>query len=249
MICTDDVGGLLGHPFHEGEWYPIRELRAVEAEMQCKRKADPDLSAKMRENALPWAKSWNEELRPFKLFVDQKKISDEDTFCWTPAGAYDFELRSHREAVRIQSTMAYAERHGTIGKQGGHVHKLEMRHYNTHGYAYGGGLISAPKARSEVDDVQAWRLGIERSLRKKLRPGYAGCRLLIFAPRCGIDTVDFDFKQVVVPAIEAVGRAAWERVFKGIYILDDFSLVEVQPRHPNWVIPGAAATASRPAAR
>jgi hypothetical protein len=29
------------------------------------------------------------------------------------------------------------------------------------------------------------------------------------------------FEQVVMPAVDVVGRAAWEQVFQGIYVLDD----------------------------
>jgi len=135
-------------------------------------------------------------------------------------GAADFEVRAAGKAIKIQSTMAYAEREGTIGVQGGHVRKLEMLKYNADGFSFGGGLVSEPRARSEEDDVNAWRVGIARALRKKLNPGYTGCWLLIYAPRCQFDTIDFNFDQVVIPAIEQVGMAAWEQVFDGLYVLD-----------------------------
>jgi hypothetical protein len=47
-----------------------------------------------------------------------------------------------------------------------------------------------------------------------------GCRVLIFARGCWFNTIDFNFSEVVTPAVEAVGSEAWGRVFDAIYILD-----------------------------
>lgn len=92
-------------------------------------------------------------------------------------GVADFEVRAEN-TFNIQSTTAYAERTGTVGKQGGHLRKLEMLKVNADGFSFGGGLVTEPRARSEKDDIDAWRAGIARAVTKKLKPEYTGCRLL-----------------------------------------------------------------------
>ena len=211
-------------PFLEGAWSTIGRLRDVAAEILRDRQGDKDYSAKLRtqnQKDIPWAKSWNEELYPLKVLADHMNLADHTSFCWTPSEAADFEVRTDKERLKVQCTMAYAERQGTIGKQGGHVCKLEMAKYNADGFCFGGGLVTEPRARSAEDDAEAWRLGIKCALIKKLRPAYTGCRLLIFALRCQFDTIDFGFDHIVVPAVEEVGREAWEAVFDGLYVCDE----------------------------
>jgi len=215
------------HPFQPCEWYKLAQLRRFEGEIMHNRQVDPSLSATMRVQT--WAKPWNEELRPLKVFADHKALSDDDEFCWTPDGAADFNIRiTTGETIKIQSTMAYPEWEGGVGKQGGHVYKLEMIAFNKDGYSYPGGLVTAPRARSAYDDVEACRRGIIKALQNKLRPEYAGCYLLIFAPRFGFHTIDFDFAQVIAPAIEQVGKAEWEHVFEGLWVCDDYSFFEAR---------------------
>jgi hypothetical protein len=144
-------------PFQEQQWHTIGQLRAVADSILCERKADPSFSAKLRtqyRDDLPWAKSWNEELFPLKVLADHKGMSDDATFCWTPSGAADFEVRTTSKAIKIQSTMAYAEREGTIGKQGAHVHKLEMIKSNADGFCFSGGLVTKPRAPSPARTSQ-----------------------------------------------------------------------------------------------
>jgi hypothetical protein len=214
---------MAGHPFCEGEVYTIGVLRSVAAQIIANRKHAPRLSASMRTQRrkdIPSAKSWNEELYPFKLFADHKNLSDDDTFWWTPDGAADFTVRAGNALIALQSTMAYPE-WSVATSQPGHVHHRAMEKLNTEGFYFGGGLISAPRARGPDEDLRAWRSGIESALRRKLSSGHAGCRLLIFARECGINTVDFSFAKVVTPAVEAVGSEEWERVFEAIYVLDE----------------------------
>jgi hypothetical protein len=209
------------HPFQAGKWYRLGELRRVAAEMIGARQADPALSAIMRVQSAKWAKDWNEELYPLKVFADHKALSDNDEFCWTPDAAADFIVRASTGTIKIQSTMAYAEWEDTIAKQGGHLHKLEMIQSNKAGHSYPGGLVSEPNARHPYTDVDAWRRGIAKAVRNKLRPGYTDCYLVIFALRCRFQTIDFAFAQVVRPAIEQVGVAECARAFRGLYVFDD----------------------------
>jgi hypothetical protein len=92
---------------------------------------------------------------------------------------------------------------------------------NKAGHSYPGGLVSEPNARHPYTDVDAWRRGIAKAVRNKLRPGYSDCYLVIFALRCRFQTIDFAFAQVVRPAIEQVGDAECERAFRGLYVFDD----------------------------
>jgi hypothetical protein len=223
-------------PFRQEQWYTIGQLRTVAAGILRARQSDRQLSAKLRtqrQREIPWAKSWNEELYPLKLLADHTGMDDGAAFCWTPFGAADFEIRVGGNPIKIQSTMAYAERQGTIGKQGAHVHQLEMEKFNADGFCFGGGLVSEPRASSPEEDADAWRAGIARALSKKLRPEYAGCRLLIFTPKCNFDTIDLEFEQVVTPAIEQVGKVAWENVFDGLYVLDERAFIEIRRERAN----------------
>jgi hypothetical protein len=73
---------------------------------------------------------------------------------------------------------------------------------NKVGHSFPGGLVSKPNARSAETDVNAWRRGIIKAKKAKLKPKYAGIHLLVFAQHCRLQTIDFPFEQVVEPAIE-----------------------------------------------
>ena len=200
--------------------YSIGALREAAVAVQAERRSDPAFSAKLRtqrRSDIEWAKSWNEELFPLKYFADHKQLPDGDTFIWTPEGQADFTLRGRSGTISLQCTMAHPA-WSAADRAPGHVHHLEMQQYNRHGHSYRGELISQPVARGPEEDLGAWRSGISAALRGKLHSRYKGCRLLIFAPACQFDTIDFDFPDVVKPAIDAV--AGWQRYFDWVYVLD-----------------------------
>jgi hypothetical protein len=208
------------HPFKPSKWYKLGELRRVAAEILGTRQADPALSAMMREQSEKWAKNWNEELYPLKVFADQKALLDDAEFCWTPDVAADFTIQWSGKTIKVQNTMAYAEWDNSIAEQGGHLHKLEMIESNKVGHSFPGGLVSKPNARSAETDVNAWRRGIIKAVKAKLKPKYAGIHLLIFAQHCRLQTIDFPFEQVVEPAIEQAGKTECEHLFAGVYVFD-----------------------------
>ena len=211
----------LNCPFQPEMTYSIGKLRDTARTILRERQADPALSAKFRTQLrtdIPWAKSWNEEFFPLKLFADHMALADEDTFQWTPEGAADFTVRTLTGIIPLQCTMAYPIWTAAGGNPAGQVHYLEMRQYNNTGRSYRGGLISEPCARDTEEDLKAWRSTITGALRAKLKPGYRGCRLLILVPACQFDTIDFDFDEVVRPAIDAVED--WPRYFDSVYVLD-----------------------------
>jgi hypothetical protein len=214
---------MTGYPFRQGERYTIGHLRSVAERIIADRQSDPILSAALRTQRrkdIPWAKSWNEEFSALKLFADHKGLSDDVIFWWTPERASDFTVRIGRTSMALQSTMAYPEWSVVTG-QAGHVRYREMEKINADGHSFCGGLVSMPRARGPEEDLRAWRSGIESALTRKLNAAYAGCRLLIFAPGCRFNTIDFDFVEVIRPAVEAVGSAVWGQVLEAIYVLDE----------------------------
>jgi hypothetical protein len=223
MSIEQRPSGTFPVPFLPGQPYTIGELRRAANRILKDRQCDPALSAKFRtqlRSDISWAKSWNEEFFPLALFADRIGLADEDTFRWTPDAAADFTITSSRETIALQCTMAHPVWTAARGMPPGQVHHLEMRQFNTAGYSYRGGLVSQPCARGLDEDLRAWRSAISSALRNKLKPGYETCRLLIFARGCQFDTIDFDFIEVVRPAIEAIGREMWERYFQSIYVMD-----------------------------
>jgi hypothetical protein len=218
-------------PFLSGKWYKLGDLRSFAKENLRNRQEDRTFSAAMRKQPEKWIKDWNEEIYPLKVFVDHKALSDDAEFCWTPDSSADFTIRSNERTIKIQNTMAYAEWKNSSAKQGGHLHKLEMVQANKVGHSFPGGLVSEPSARSAETDVEAWRRGITKAVKRKLKSKYSGVHLLIFARRCRFQTIDFPFEQVVAPAIEVVGRSECERIFAGLYVFDDqpSAIFELKP--------------------
>jgi hypothetical protein len=211
-------------PFREGEWYSLGQLRDGVKAVLNQTHSDEKFRQAMRVNdqrRVPWAKSWMEEIYPSSLLADRLGLADDATFCWTPNGAADVEFRSTGGAIKIQCTTAYPHWPNSLGKQGGHLHKLEMRELNEKGYMFPGGGISKATAQDVETDLETVRVAIADALAKKINPGYDGCWLLVYV--CGATSafLDADFREVVVPSTERVGRAKWEAVFEGLYILGD----------------------------
>ena len=226
--------------FQAGKWYRFGELRRVTSEILRARQGDQAFSAMMREQPEKWMKDWNEEFYPLKVFADHKALPDNAKFCWTPDAAADFTVRSRCKRMRLQSTMAYAEWEHSVAKQGGHLHKLEMIESNRAGHSFPGGLVSQPVARSEETDIDAWRRGIAKAVKGKLKPRYAGIHLLVFAPRSRFQTIELPYERLVTPAIEAAGKAECERIFAGLYVFDDQppAIFELKRERGRWAMVG-----------
>jgi hypothetical protein len=210
-------------PFLPGQTYTVGELRRTADTTLQSRRRDPALSARLRtqlRSDISWAKSWNEEFFPLALFGNHTGFEDDDTFRWTPDAAADFTIESPGATIPLQCTMAYPVWTAAEGMPPGQVHHLEMRQFNSSGYSYRGGLVSEPCARSPEEDLKAWRSAISDAIKNKLKPGYEVCHLLIFAPACQFDTIDFEFSDVVSPAIDSIGREIWGRYFRTVYVVD-----------------------------
>jgi hypothetical protein len=211
-------------PLQEGKWYSLGQLREGVKAVFNRADFDKEFRHAMRENdqrRVPWAKAWNEEIRPSSLLADRLGLADDVMFCWTPNGAADVEFRSTERAIKIQCTTAYPHWPNSLGEQGGHLFKLEMRQLNEKGCMFPGGGVSKTIEHDVGTDLETLRVAIADALAKKIEADYRGCWLLIYA--CGATSafLDFDFCEVVVPATDRVGRAKWEAVFEGLYILGD----------------------------
>jgi hypothetical protein len=211
-------------PFEEGEWYSVGQLREAAKAISDRMRSDKEFGDAIRVNdqrRLPRAKAWREELYPCKLLSDRLSLADDAKFSWTQGGAADVEFRSGERTIRLQCTTAHAHWANSLGEQGGHLRKLEMRQGNAEGFHWRGGRVSEPTVQDSVTDLETWRTAIADALENKIKADYSGCWLLIYAVGCDTDMVGDDFREVVVPATERVGRAKWEAVFEGLYILGD----------------------------
>jgi hypothetical protein len=226
MSGSGSIGGGTIYPLVRGRPYTVAALRAAEVSLLAQRQADQALSSRLRlqnRKEIAWAKIRNEEWAPLKLLADGLQIADSETFCWTPEGAADFELSSGGRTLNIQCTMAY-DQLIEAKHQGGHLHHMEMVHGSLHGFYFGGGAISEPTARDVSTDLVTWRAGIVAAIEAKLHKDSYRRReldLLVYARGCAFGLIDFDFAEIVYPALDAVGRENWGRMFSNIYVVDD----------------------------
>jgi hypothetical protein len=222
-------------PFREGEWNSVHDLKKTAANILARTASDEAFAAAMRvpePKLYPWSKFWMEEILPCWRLATELSLSDDDTFKWTPVGAADVQFQTGGKALKIQCTTAYAERVGTIAKQGGHLRSLEMKQSNATGIVWLGGGLTTPRTVDVDEDREAWRVGIVNAIQKKLKPDYRGCWLLIYAPQCQFNLVDGDdFRNVIVTAADRIGRDQWGAIFEGLYILDSPSGAFVELRN------------------
>jgi hypothetical protein len=220
------------YPLESGRLYTIGELRAAEATLLAERQANQGLSDRLRvqdRKEIDWAKLRNEEWSPLMLLVNGLGLDDADTFRWTPAGAADFVIAFGESIRNVQCTMAYDEPEDTKYRRG-HLHHLEMKHQREKGFYFGGGKISEPNALDVMEQLSTWRAGIVSAVGTKLaKTNYVGqqLNLLVYARKCSFDLIDFSLAEVVVPALDAIGKKKWGRVFVNIYIVDNEEFVHV----------------------
>lgn len=220
------------YPLEAGRLYGIGDLRAAEALLLAERQSDQYLSSRLRVQSrkeIAWAKTRNEEWSPLLLLANGLRLDDTDTFRWTPAGAADFVITSGDRTLNVQCTMAYDEPEDAAYSSG-HLHHLEMKHQRENGFYFGGGRISEPTVRDVAEQLTTWRAGITLAVRTKLsNTNYVGQELdlLVYARMCSFDLVDFSLTQVVTPALDAIGRDDWGRLFANIYVVDNGEFVRI----------------------
>jgi hypothetical protein len=110
---------------------------------------------------------------------------------------------------------------------------MEMLHGSRNGFYFGGGRISEPTARDVLDDLATWRAGTVSAVETKLdKASYRGRELdlLVYARGCAFDLVDFDFAEIVQPALKSIGKENWGRTFSNIYVVDDGGFASASSR-------------------
>jgi hypothetical protein len=220
------------YPLTSDRPYTFGELRVAEKMLLADRQADKVLSSRLRlqdRKVIDWARTRNEEWSPLVLLADGLGLRDADTFRWTPAGAADFVIASGHGTLKVQCTMAFDEPEGA-SYRAGHLHRKEQEFGEEHGFYFGGGGISAPTVRDVADQLSSWRAGIATAVRSKLTKSSYDAQeldLLVFARRCSFELIDYDFEEVVVPALNRVGKENWSRVFSNIYVVDHRAFVHV----------------------
>lgn len=225
------------YPLTHDRSYSFGELRAAETMLLAERQADQGLSSRLRlqdRRQIDWAKTRNEEWSALKLLADGLGLGDADTFRWTPAGAADFVITSGEKIVGIQCTMAYDEP-SDARFRAGHLYRKEQEFGEKNGFYFGGGGVSEATVRDITKDLVTWRAGIVSAVKSKLtNASYEGqgLDLLIFARGCAFDLIDFSLAEVVVPALNQLGKENWGSIFSNIYVVDDRAFVSVS-KHPD----------------
>ena len=124
------------YPLVPGQCYSVASLREAEDVLLAQRQADQKLSDRLRvqdRKEIEWAKIRNEEWSPLRLLADGLRIGGSVTFCWTPDGAADFEIKADSGTLKIQCTMAYDQLR-TPKYVGGHLHHKEMLYGRKNGF-------------------------------------------------------------------------------------------------------------------
>jgi hypothetical protein len=235
MSLPEGTADELIYPLVRGQLYTVAALRAAETSLLAERQADQGLSSRLRlqkRKEIDWAKIRNEEWSPLMLLADGLRLGNTETFCWTPDEAADFEITSSGKTLNIQCTMAYDQLTGAK-YQGGKLHHMEMLHSSRNGFYFGGGGISEPTARDVLTDLATWRAGIVAAVETKLeKASYRGRELdlLVYARGCAFDLIDFDFAEIVQPALDSIGKDNWGRTFSNVYVVDNGSFASVSSR-------------------
>jgi hypothetical protein len=78
-----------------------------------------------------------------------------------------------------------------------------------------------------------WRAGIISAVETKMDKASCGGHeldLLVFARGCVFDLIDFDFAEIVHPALDSIGKENWGRTFSNIYVVDDKGFASASSR-------------------
>lgn len=219
--------------FCRDQFYRIGEMRVFHAALLEKRQQSRGFSAAVRDRKLPWAKLWTEEVFPLLLYANHHQLPDEDEFRIMPEGhPVDAELRLRsEEIVRFQITMAYAE--WNPPRSGGYIASMERDGANQGAPVFLGGKIrkdagdrisSEPRLLSPDIDCRAWRLGLIKSVKKKISKGTAYARgvdcLLVYAEKLWFSMGYENVAAVILSAIRDVLPNTKMLPFRQLIILD-----------------------------
>jgi hypothetical protein len=210
-------------PFERGHDYSFGQLRAFQANLSRIRQSNQAFSADLRCNNLPWVKTYSEELFPILLLAIHKGATDNDCFCIMPAGdTVDLNVRIGKEHLHCQVTVASPIWANAAAARGtGYFHRLEMELLRQGKPAFGGGdickedgiIISKPRARDALDDVESCRRGLVASIKRKQKHAASGVTLVVYARDFRFALIDFDLAQIVGEAVALAGGTLFERIY------------------------------------
>jgi hypothetical protein len=182
-------------PFQRDRLYPVRELRAFEAQLLVARQRDPEFSKLLRVPRGPapgWIRLRNKELVPLKLFADHTRISDDEQFLLRPEGdPVDAQIVGGGRTLNLQFTLAapiWGAGYGAQQNSGYQQHQLMVALNESEcvvGYppfiTENGIAMGEMDAISNEDRDAACRRGLSSSTANKTSFDGRGCTLAVFA--------------------------------------------------------------------
>ena len=198
-------------PFNRDVFYPVGQLRDFEVELASRRAADKHFSDNLRSNKLPWAKLRNEELMPFALVLNWRKIPSAAEFkiARESAGGPDLYLRNNNVETNFQLTIADRK----YNNDGGRNYALQNAALARDGIAWGAGgtsknghrgeLQSEPKSTDKIDREIACKEGLFSALKNKLSRPMNSDILIVYARDFAFELIDIGFESFLRSHAEA----------------------------------------------
>ena len=125
--------------------------------------------------------------------------------------------------------MAYEKRLGT--DTAGKRHFRKMDEYNK--LVLTGERPSVIEVEDGATQIARWRAGIADAVSTKTsKDRYLGrdLSLLVFARRCGWETIGTPFMEIAGPAVSSVQH--WHRVFNAVFVVDEHEFARFDARKP-----------------
>jgi hypothetical protein len=202
-------------PFERDRLYPIRELRAFEAQLLVVRQRDQEFSRLLRDprgSAPAWMRLRNKELVPLRLFADHLRISDDQHFLLKPEGdPIDAQIIDSGRALNLQLTLAapiWGTGDGAQQNSGYQQHQVMVALNESEcvvGYPpfrnEDGIAMGAIDAISNEDRNTACRKGLSSSIANKAPLDGRGCTLAVFAQEFNMQLLDITLFKELVDAV------------------------------------------------
>lgn len=223
----------MNFPFERNVSYGLGALRTFERDLAVYRKGDNTFSNALRENSkeLSWSKLRNEELAPFRLFVDAMRLPDEAQFRIADEGdrVGDVYLFVNARWIGFQITTADPDWNG----DGGRTYALECKALTGGRVAWGcggtlknghkGELSSEPQVVSSNGRLEVCASAIKEALKRKLSRKSVADYLIIYARGIAFQTMDEGFEVFVCNILERELRqfkSNHQTSFKRVFAVD-----------------------------
>lgn len=206
----------IAFPFERNRRYRLAELREFERLVREERSLDPALSAQLRApsaSAPQWMALRLKELLPLKLYADQTKLGDHETFLIMPEGdAVDAIVTSRDDTIKLQLTLAAPIWGNSPETNSGYQHHQVMVALNQAKVVSGWPPfhIRDEVAYGEIQSLKgddrdiACLSGLVAALRRKALFDGRGCTLAILARDFYLNLLELPlFEEIVGRALEA----------------------------------------------